>query len=154
MPPVGAAIGAAVTGVGASISTALTGAAFSGFAVKAFTQIAIGVAFSAVSRMLMPGQKLASQGVRTSVGFGEDAPAPARVTETASPGAALPVRTSVLSEVTPSDGAPLSSEMARIDGVATAVLTATGADGALVLPARSVAVTVNECAVGGSGGPA
>ena len=86
MPPVGAAIGAAVTGVGASISTALTGAAFSSFAVKAFTQIAIGVAFSAVSRMLMPGRKLARQGVRTSVGFGEDAPSTIILGRTATAG--------------------------------------------------------------------
>ena len=43
MPPVGAAIGAAFTGLGASISTALTGAAFSGFAARAFAQIAVGV---------------------------------------------------------------------------------------------------------------
>ena len=54
--------------------------------MKAFTQIAIGVAFSAVSRMLMPGQKLASQGVRTSVGFGEDAPATIILGRTATAG--------------------------------------------------------------------
>ena len=38
MPPVGVAIGA----IGASISTALGGAAFSGFALRAFAQIAVG----------------------------------------------------------------------------------------------------------------
>src|SRR6478735_3476451 len=75
MPPVGAAIGAAFTGLGASISTALGGAAFSGFAARAFAQIAVGAMFSAVGRMLTPKPKLLRQGVRTSVSFGEDAPA-------------------------------------------------------------------------------
>ena len=81
-------------------------------------------------------------------------PEPARVTETVSPGAAVPVIASVLSDVTPSPGAPVSFEMARIDGVVTAVLTVEGADAALVLPARSVTVTVKEWAAGGSAGPA
>ena len=81
-------------------------------------------------------------------------PDPASVTETVSPGAALPVSTSVLSDVTPSDGAPVSSEIATIDGVVTAVLTVDTADGALVLPAASVTVTVNECEASGRGGPA
>ncbi|MFO1141186.1 MAG: phage tail protein [Amaricoccus sp.] len=74
MPPVGAAIGA-FSGLGASISTALGGAALSGFAARAFAQIAVGSMLSAVGRMLAPKPKLARQGVRTSVGFGEDAPA-------------------------------------------------------------------------------
>ena len=50
------------------------GAAFSGFAVKAFTQIAIGVR-SRRSAGADAQAKLATQGVRTSVSFGEDAPA-------------------------------------------------------------------------------
>src|SRR4051812_2611976 len=86
MPPVGAAIGAAFTAIGASVSTALTGAAFSGFAARAFAQIAVGVMLSAVSRMLMPKPKLVSQGVRTSVGFGEDAPATIILGRTATAG--------------------------------------------------------------------
>src|SRR3954452_17880132 len=75
MPPVGAAIGAAFTAIGASVSTALTGATFSSFAARAVAQIAIGATPSAVSRMLLPKPRVGRQGVRTSVGFGEDAPA-------------------------------------------------------------------------------
>ena len=81
-------------------------------------------------------------------------PEPARVIETVFPGAAVPVIVSVLSAVTPSPGVPVSFEMARIDGVAIAVLTVDGAEAALVLPARSVTVTVKEWGAGGSGGPA
>ena len=60
MPPVGAAIGAAATAIGASVSAALAVTALSGFALRAFTQIAIGVAFSAISRALAPKPKLLS----------------------------------------------------------------------------------------------
>ena len=86
MPPVGAAIGAAVTGLGASISTALGASAFSGFAARAFAQIAVGVMLSAAGRMLAPKPKLAARGVRTSVGFGEDAPATIVLGRYATPG--------------------------------------------------------------------
>jgi hypothetical protein len=69
----------------------------------------------------------------------------ARRIETASPGTALPVRISLASDVTPSEGdAPVSSDTATIDGVVTAVLTENAAEDALGLPATSVATAVNE----------
>ena len=85
MPPVAAAIGTAATAVGASLGVAvgapLAGTGFlaslsagSVFA-QAFTQVAVGVALSAISRALAPTPGRAVAGVKTSVQFGDDAPA-------------------------------------------------------------------------------
>ena len=85
MPPVAAAIGTAATAVGASLGVAV-GAPLAGtgflaslgagtFFAQAFTQIAAGVALSAISRALAPSPGTAVAGVKAKVQFGDDAPA-------------------------------------------------------------------------------
>src|SRR5918992_921934 len=89
MPPVAFAISTAVASIGTALGITAVGMPLAGthflanlvgaqmlasFAVKAFVQIATGVALSALARALGPKPKGMVAGVRTSVQFGESAP--------------------------------------------------------------------------------
>ena len=89
MPPVVFAISTAAASIGTALGITAVGMPLAGtgflaglwgsqmlasFAVKAFIQIATGVALSALARALAPKPKGMVAGVRTSVQFGESAP--------------------------------------------------------------------------------
>jgi hypothetical protein len=89
MPPVAFAISTAVASIGTALGITAVGMPLAGthflanlagaqmlasFAVKAFIQIATGVALSALARALAPKPKGMVAGVRSSVQFGESAP--------------------------------------------------------------------------------